>query len=353
MPRLASICALVLVFASSCKSPRTPEAPASPTTSPVAAPSAPAQVRFPTPGCADLKFSGAFSRNVQGVGVECWDWNTEQFGTYVRSADVEGFGSRPGWTLSVGRFGNTSTDAILTLVVGDTVYRTAARPEASGPLSKREDGLALRAELKPEDGSAGVGVFGTIVCPRYPTEIAFAPEIISAFRQLSGETVRKYSTFDFGRSKDLQCLSVVVSESRSEGLLHKVRERLPDDWIAFIGTDRWLGDEQHEGVEVVVGPGKDQFDALRLARSDAANYDMGTEALVKQLKSYDRLCGIDIVRATTDTVEIVLERLPGNLQGFAEDVAEFCPDIVEQGVGTKERLAASIRNSKRIVFWWD
>ena len=63
-----------------------------------------------------------------------------------------------------------------------------------------------------------------------------------------------------------------------------------------------------EGVEVVVGPGKRQFDILRIAASDAANYDMETEDLIKVLEKWDRLYGIDIVAAETDTIQLTLNR---------------------------------------------
>jgi hypothetical protein len=32
---------------------------------------------------------------------------------------------------------------------------------------------------------------------------------------------------------------------------------------------------------------------------------------------------------------------------------EFCPDIVDQGVGTVARLAQELSKSRKLYFWWD
>jgi len=106
-------------------------------------------------------------------------------------------------------------------------------------------------------------------------------------------------TYDFGRSRDAHAVSVVVAKDRYLDLVEQLRPRIPPGWLIFAGTDRWLGDEDHgDGVELVIGPGNDQFDALRLARSDAINYDMMTEDLIRKLKEYDSQVGLTILQAT-------------------------------------------------------
>ncbi len=45
-----------------------------------------------------------------------------------------------------------------------------------------------------------------------------------------------------------------------------------------------------------MAPGNDQFDILRVAASDAVNYDMLTEDLIRELRAWHRDFGIDIWR---------------------------------------------------------
>jgi hypothetical protein len=161
-------------------------------------------------------------------------------------------------------------------------------------------------------------------------------------------------TFDFGRDRDERALSVVVPRADGATLVHKLRPAAPTGWLVFVGTDQWLGDEQHkDAVEIVIGPGSDQFDILRLARSDAINYGMGTEELIRKLKSYDATVGLDILQANTDTVVSQLLRLPTDPDAFVADVYAFCPDIVDQGTGTVAALRDEIQRTRVLFLWWD
>jgi hypothetical protein len=170
----------------------------------------------------------------------------------------------------------------------------------------------------------------------------------------SGLPVRRYSTFDFGRAQDDQCFSVLASRGRARSLVYDLRKGLPPGLVAFLGTTRWLGDEPHEGVaEVVIGPGRTQFDILRIARTDACNHDMDTEDLIKKLQSWHDAFGIDIFHAETDTVELTLDNYPADIGAFANEAYAFCPDTVDQGVGSVDALAKSIKDYKQLSLWWD
>jgi len=170
---------------------------------------------------------------------------------------------------------------------------------------------------------------------------------------LSGAPLRGFSTYDFGRNRDPGARSVVVPHDQSTRIVAEMREQLGPNLICFVGTTRWLGDEQHEGDEVVVANGTSQFDILRVARSDAINYEMETEDLIKRLQRYDAQCGIDIFHAETDTIELVLVTMPADLTAFCKDLYEFCPDIVDQGTETVERLEQEIKERKQVFLWWD
>ncbi len=178
-------------------------------------------------------------------------------------------------------------------------------------------------------------------------------------REVCDKPVRPYSMQDFGREQYPDAVSVILpregySPSREAyQRLAEVRKKLPEGLVAFLGTTNWLGDERHDGVELVIGPGESQFDILVIAASNAINYGKETGDLIKQFQAYDRLCGIDILQAETDTVVIQLKHNPPDIKAFAKDVYAFCPDIVDQGVGTVERLEELIEIIGELTFWWD
>ena len=44
---------------------------------------------------------------------------------------------------------------------------------------------------------------------------------------------------------------------------------------------------------------------------------------------------------------------PDNWGAFAQEVYEFCPDIVDQGVGDVGALAEILDDTRRVYLWWD
>ena len=45
--------------------------------------------------------------------------------------------------------------------------------------------------------------------------------------------------------------------------------------------------------------------------------------------------------------------MPEDLAAFADEVYDFCPDIVEQGCDSVEALAEAIAETSTVFLWWD
>lgn len=175
----------------------------------------------------------------------------------------------------------------------------------------------------------------------------------SLAERVSGEPVRNYMTYDFGRARNSEAISVIASEGEALDLVAAIRAELVAGYSAFSGTDLWLGDEVHPGeVEVVVAPIATKWDILRLARTDPANYDMETEDVINWLSARDSSLQIDILQANTDTIFATLGAVPADLDSFLEELYEFCPDIVDQGTGSVEGLREMI-DARVLYLWWD
>jgi hypothetical protein len=66
--------------------------------------------------------------------------------------------------------------------------------------------------------------------------------------------------------------------------------------------------------------------------------------------------GAEIVAITDDTVQYRAQRRPTTREEameLAQEQYDFCPDIVLQGTGTLEPLAATLMASDWWFFWWD
>jgi len=91
---------------------------------------------------------------------------------------------------------------------------------------------------------------------------------------------------------------------------------------------------------------------LRLARTDAVNYDMLTEDLINWLSDRDPILSIDILQASTDTIFAWLGGQPSDMNAFMQDLYEFCPDIVDQGTGVVDGLRDMVE-AHVLYLWWD
>ena len=73
-------------------------------------------------------------------------------------------------------------------------------------------------------------------------------------------------------------------------------------------------------------------------------------------RRWSRNFGSDIVSVTNDVVECCVERPPSTREEamvLAREHFLYCTDIVNQGYGTVEALAAVLLKSKYWHFWWD
>lgn len=170
--------------------------------------------------------------------------------------------------------------------------------------------------------------------------------------QLSNADVRPFFTVDFGRQREESGFSILVPEADAPKIVERLRQQLPEGMVAFIGTTK-PADDDLEGVEVVVAPGKDQFDCVRLAQTEAPNFELTNADLIRKLRDYHKQLDIDIFHAESDTLTFVIRKPPTDWLALADDIGAFCPDIVDQGVGTVEALAKFLEKSKQVSLWWD
>jgi hypothetical protein len=296
----------------------------------------------PKPGRIDLVLSGAIERTVQATGATCDD---DDSGAWVRSTDVDPTAD-PTWALSY-----LPARGVM-LYVGTWDTGVSYQTVDNGGAAMSDGVLRFDAELLSETG-AKVSARGELHCQTFPKG-PVPDAIVDLLRSISGREPRMASHYDFGRAAYAGAVSVIEPETSARALVAELRAKLPTGWVAYYGTTRWLGDEKHDGsAEVVVGPGASQLDILRLARSDGVNHGLSTDAIVKRLGDWDATYGIDIFHAETDTIELELKTLPADMTAFAQELYAFCPDIVDQGVGSVAKLAESVKATREIYLWWD
>lgn len=173
-------------------------------------------------------------------------------------------------------------------------------------------------------------------------------EATNTLATLSGKPTRPFATQDFGREKNPAARSVVVPENKAPDLVTSMRQKIGQEpLVVFIGDSHDAGRGK---AEVVLAPGKDQFDILRAAQTNGGNYGLTTERLIEDLQGYDAKYGINIIQAETDSIGFYFRTVPGDPVDLAQlcvDLTTFCPDIAE------DPIAANITKSRKITLWWD
>lgn len=68
-------------------------------------------------------------------------------------------------------------------------------------------------------------------------------------------------------------------------------------------------------------------------QTNGDNYDITTEDIVAKLQQWDSQYGIAISDVAFDNLIVSFKQLPEDLAPLAQEIYEFCPDVIDQGFG--------------------
>ncbi len=181
--------------------------------------------------------------------------------------------------------------------------------------------------------------------------IKFDRQILLMAKEESGSSIYRLVGYD---DKDYQIVadgvSVVVPEDRTDMVLNALRAKLaPLQYMAFVV-------EMNAGIKadkIGILKGTDQYEILRIMHTDGDDYEISNAEVIERLKEWEKNAPFDIIGADNDWVEIEFKSLPKDLKAFAEEVADFCPDAVEEGPGSINALMTEIQQTKRLFLLWD
>ncbi|WP_197530881.1 DUF4253 domain-containing protein [Bythopirellula polymerisocia] len=162
--------------------------------------------------------------------------------------------------------------------------------------------------------------------------IGFDLEVCEAIRRISGRKLgRLISLNDEYEPVGADGLSISVEREKVQSLLNELQVELANaGYMAF-----WSESVDHEesGDSVVVLKTSDPYEIILTLKTDGSNYEIANKDIVQRLRDWETRCSFKIIGAANSWVAVRFEKLPENICLFAEEVYEFCPDTVEQGVG--------------------
>ena len=93
----------------------------------------------------------------------------------------------------------------------------------------------------------------------------------------------------------------------------------------------------------------DKYQPLRDANTNGANYDLDTEAVIKHLQGWDAQYGIELSDAKHDRVAVRFNRVPDDAAALAQDIYQFCPDVIDQNLGCAKEIVEMAEMSGKPV----
>lgn len=195
----------------------------------------------------------------------------------------------------------------------------------------------------------------TVLQPVTEENLAFTAEVIQLVKQAlkTSEAPVLYSPEDhYDVGNVLQ--KGLVFKPKVEDVTAAVIELSPQ--VKEHGYQVFASDlNRQEKLSVLLIKSTDIYDALRMQQTNAINYDMDTPELIDKLNEWKSQYSFTITQVDFDFLELYFHELPtgAKFDEFVDDIYDFCPDIVEQGSGSIEELANEIRETNKVLLWWD
>ena len=97
---------------------------------------------------------------------------------------------------------------------------------------------------------------------------------------------------------------------------------------------------------------KDQYEVIKLVKTEAPNFDHTTEDIIEKIKSWAKYSKLQLTVVDNDRIEGLILDKPKYIEKFAKEIYDFAPDVVEQGTLTKKVLVEDLKKGN-FWLWWD
>ncbi|CEG11029.1 conserved exported hypothetical protein [groundwater metagenome] len=183
--------------------------------------------------------------------------------------------------------------------------------------------------------------------------IGFDEQVLLIVKKDSKVQLQQLTGFnENGTKTKVNGLSINAPYEKSEQLVFKLRPKLrPKGYMVFLSEVNFGIDNKPD--EIAILKGTDQYDILRIKWTNGINYGIENKDVIDKLKEWEKRYPFEILGADFDWIEAEFKTVPEDMDSFVEEVYEFCPDIVNQGINTFENLSKEMRETKRLYLWWD
>lgn len=184
-------------------------------------------------------------------------------------------------------------------------------------------------------------------------KLTFKTELLAELKSLTKNELRQIPAIDQEtgevlNDKVFNGVFTETSEEKAVEFVKRLKNKFRENgYLVFV----FEGEDDKKNVAVIKGT--DDLDILRYRRTDGINYDLENKDVVKKISEWKTKYGLIVIGCSRDWLQVEFDKLPDDIDAFAKEVYEFCPDSVDQGVGTIDKLKEAIKEMDGVWLWWD
>jgi len=144
-------------------------------------------------------------------------------------------------------------------------------------------------------------------------------------------------------------VSFEAAQEKVEKLLRKAHADFLARGFYLFRYDQNFG---HSPDKLGLLPTTDKYAVIAAMGTNGVNYDIGTAGIIAWLKDLEADQPFVLTGVSFEHLEGFFTTPVKDRKALARRMYQFCPDIVDQGVGSVAKLADALRGDS-LYFWWD
>jgi hypothetical protein len=84
---------------------------------------------------------------------------------------------------------------------------------------------------------------------------------------------------------------------------------------------------------------------IKQLETNGCNYDVSNEEILDRIQTWHQTIDVEVLEVTEDSITLHFKSLPADTRSFAQEIYEFCPDIIDQHFGCFDEIFEAMEES--------
>ena len=232
---------------------------------------------------------------------------------------------------------------IIMILVSTSIFACSCVSNSSSPLAAKKSLLSAYERHLCDS----LGIDSSIILDiRTQTDSSIRP-----FPANLDDLPSKDSSVD-GAKEKLHGFLFNTDHTATEDIINSLYNDLHHKGYTIFTYDKYFGFSRNPDLVGVLSS-VNKYEILRRVGTDGINFNIDNDSLLHVIKKFDEKYSLQLISAGVDWCEFSIHNPHVDWAQLANEAYKVCPDIVEQGTGTVEKLAGEMKKTGRLYFWWD